>query len=229
MKSDVLRQRAQPSGLCYMHGPDVLQHYLVTMHASKSVGMIDLTKFVRNHFSPTSLEKHIFEDYGGDSRVLLKSILQPNSIVVAASFICIEESLRLYGPGLVSKFCVHLDFNDKSVYSHRGYPTELVDHSDNRHCMVLIGHRKDNVTGNNIFLLQNWWKMKQFVEVDEQYLEFCDATVFFVKTPQLCIPDSFPIEMGTYAENELYDDKCETFSGGEMITISSLHFTKELS
>ncbi len=36
-KTGVLEQRSQLSGLCYIHGPDMIQHYCVSMYSSKSM------------------------------------------------------------------------------------------------------------------------------------------------------------------------------------------------
>ena len=67
-----------------------------------------------------------------------------------------------------------------------------------------------------MYLLQNFWKQKQFVQVDEDYLEYSGAPVHFVKTPQTHIPNTFAVDMEIYAENDQYvDDKGESSSKGE--------------
>jgi len=66
--------------------------------------------------------------------------------------------------------------------------------------MVLLGHRYDKIKNKQYFLLQNWWKNKQFVEVDEDYLEKCGAVITFIKTPQFSIPVQFSTNYGTYYE-----------------------------
>eukprot|EP01125_Pyxidicula_operculata_P022573 TRINITY_DN9356_c0_g1_i1.p1 TRINITY_DN9356_c0_g1~~TRINITY_DN9356_c0_g1_i1.p1 ORF type:complete len:101 (-),score=14.17 TRINITY_DN9356_c0_g1_i1:23-289(-) len=64
--------------------------------------------------------------------------------------------------------------------------------------MALVGYRK---VGDKVFyLLQNWWKKKQFVEVDEEYLENSFANVYFVETPQTEIPSNLPTQTGKYFE-----------------------------
>ena len=75
------------------------------------------------------------------------------------------------------------------------------------HAMVLVGARKEG--GKHYFLLQNWWKQKQFVEVDVDCLKSRGATVYFVETPQTKIPKSFPQTHGIFAENEM--DKGEDY------------------
>eukprot|EP00039_Didymoeca_costata_P025900 m.14497 g.14497 ORF g.14497 m.14497 type:complete len:110 (-) comp5110_c0_seq2:152-481(-) len=75
------------------------------------------------------------------------------------------------------------------------------------HAMVLIGARKSE--GKHYFLLQNWWKTKQFVEVDEEYLEYSQATVYFIKTPQTAIPSKLPVNSGHFFETAV--DKPESY------------------
>ena len=127
------------------------------------------------------------------------------------------QQLRDFGPGLVSLFCVHEDFTDRSVHKHRGRPKGRLH---GRHCMVMIGSATDLTTGKTVYLLQNLWKQKQFIEVDEEYLEYSGALFHFVKTPQTCIPDTFSVDMEMYAEIEQYaDDKGESSSKGEYYSL----------
>lgn len=208
-KQDILVQRLQLSGLCYIHGPDLLQHYLVSMTTSEAIGMVDISKLVREAFDKEQLEKHIFEDKGGDSRSMLEYILMNDSIVISTGDI--RNNLEAFGPGLVSFFKVHKDFTDKTIHSHVGVPVgELVG----LHAMVLIGHRV-GIDGKVFYLLQNWWKDKQFVEVDQEYFKRCNPTVYFVETPQTEIPSRFqtccPCQ---YAESENLD-KEEKYSALE--------------
>jgi len=61
-------------------------------------------------------------------------------------------------------------------------------------------------SGKSFFLLQNWWKKKQFVEVDEVYMKKCRPNIYFVETPQTKIPEEFPTNnMCTFLENENLD------------------------
>lgn len=54
--------------------------------------------------------------------------------------------------------------------------------------MVLLAVRFDAVTGMRFFLVQNFWKRKQFVTMDEIYFNACLGTVFFVETRQPLVP-----------------------------------------
>jgi hypothetical protein len=211
-KQVVLQQRAQLSGLCYIHGPDMLQHYLVSMNKDTLAGMIDISKLIRETFSAEELESHIFRNEGGDSAMLLRRILQPGSIIFASRSELFDRDLQEFGCGLVSKFTVFADFDDRTAHSHQGKPEgeEL-----GLHCLVLIGVRVD-AEGKRWFLLQNWWKQKQFVEVKEDYFKACAPTIYFVETPQFDIPEKFPKNYARYAENENYLDKSESYGLGEM-------------
>jgi hypothetical protein len=82
------------------------------------------------------------------------------------------------------------------------------------HAMVLVGHRRSD--GKDVYLLQNWWEDKQFVEVSAEYLEACRATVTFVETPQTAIPEEFPATFAEFAETEVYLDKPDAYPLGEM-------------
>jgi hypothetical protein len=105
----------------------------------------------------------------------------------------------------VSLFVVHEDFTNIAQLSYDGKPQgEKVG----RHAMVLIGAREEVIPSKGVkrwFLLQNWWSKKQFVEVSDEYLEACEATVYFVKTRQTEIPSNFPIQHQSFAENDGFD------------------------
>ena len=199
-KKDVLCQRAQLSGLCYIHGPDMLQHYLVSINTNTSAPMIDISKLIRKSYNAKQLEDHIFNDKGGSSHTMLKSILEPGSIISSSKLPLIEQDLKEFGPILVSGFEVFEDFHKAELSSYHGNP---VGKFLGLHAMIIIGSRtKEN---KNFYLLQNWWKQMQFVEVDEVYLKHCNPTLYYVETPQYKIPDKFATDSVRYAENENLD------------------------
>ena len=196
----VPQRQQQPSGLCYLHAPEVLQHYLVSQH-QPGVGMIDMTKMIRRLYSARKLERHIFDDEGGYSVGVLKWILVANSVTFSSGFDQITQNLQRYGPGLVDGFEVFSDFYHSALHSFDGAPHgDFIGH----HAMVLIGSRTD-ANGKQWFLLQNWWKTSQFVEVTEAYLRASSATVHFVVTPQKTIPNKFPTYDNVFAMNSNVD------------------------
>jgi len=95
---------------------------------------------------------------------------------------------------------VHEDFYNHTVHHHYGTIGNFIGN----HALALVGHRQDE-TGRMFFLLQNWWKKKQFVEVDESYLKGSGATVYFIETPQTRVPPYFSTHAGHFFELEALD------------------------
>ena len=219
--SKMRMQRWQQSRLCYMHAPVIAQYYAIWHKlcggcvTTSSHGVLDVARFIADHFSAKQLEHHVFEDSGGSSVRFLRAILEPGSVVVATDSSRLKEYLALYGPGLVSGFEVHADFEQESVHKHYGSPT---GESIGQHAMVLMGVRSDLLAGEERCILQTWyvcrwlgtwgietatnhsrprffllrrWLHKQFVEVSPSYLDACGATVYFIKTPQTRVPEGF--------------------------------------
>jgi len=172
--------------------------------------MIDMVKLIRQTYSAKQLERHVFDDAGGDSYAALEMILEPQSVIVSCGVNEYDQHLLKYGPALVARFKVYDDFlNAAAPSSFDGAPTgNFVGH----HAMVMIGARQDTASGKRWFLLQNWWKHSQFVEVSETYLKACCSVVRFVETPQKRIPKEFPTQSHLIAENE-HVDKPEELMG----------------
>ena len=119
---NVLCQRHQLSGLCYIHGPVVLQHYLVwlSQDLDTNPGMIDMTNMVRKSFDAERLGEHILNDKGGSSRHMLGHILLPESVVISKDIDNVtHELLENLGPALVSEFQVHSTFRKIALPSVR--------------------------------------------------------------------------------------------------------------
>jgi hypothetical protein len=204
--TDSLVQRSQRSGICYMHAAAVLQHYAIAKakrdrnaNATLNHDMIDLVEHIRTNFSTTQLENYLFGTGGGGRAAeFLSSILQPDSVVGYDIALNDVDNLKNYGPLLVYGFHVYDDFRNISQHHHYGRPQG--SQSDGTHAMVLVGHRYQN--GKSMFLLQNWWHQKQFVEVDIEYLRRCKANFAFVETRQEEIREQLVTSTGTYFEAE---------------------------
>ena len=161
----MLCQRHQLSGLCYIHGPVVLQHYLVwlSQDLDTNPGMIDMSNMVRKTFDADRLEEHIFKDKGGSSRHMLGHILLPEFVVISHTIDNVTHELLEYlEPALVSEFQVHYNFLDRKRFIYTGKPAGALK---GLQATVLIGTRVDSKL-SHCFLLQNWWETKQFMEVD---------------------------------------------------------------
>ena len=196
------RQRVQESSLCYMHAPVVLQSYLISWNSRNAeifpeCEMLDIRRYILENFSPENLRDHIIRDEGGHSLDYLQSILEPGSKVFHADStdMISPELIKNFGPALVYQFKVYEDFKLPGRLSYLEKPS---DEFIGRHSMVLIGVRTEG--DRKVFLLQNWWRKKQFIEVSDTYLMACDARVAFVQTPQTRLPADLQSRYTVYAE-----------------------------
>jgi len=186
-----------------MHAPTVLQHYLVAMNNTESIPMLDMADYFRKWVSTKDLRRHIWEFEGGSSKEFLKLIcdIQPNLKTTKPSEYL--QYMQKYGPALVSNFGVTEEFkntNHNKIFTN--WTEEKPLNPPGCHAMVLVGHRMDETLGE-IFLLQNWWKNKVFIETTGDYIELSGATVSFVSAKQLKIPTDFATNSHEHVEVEL--------------------------
>lgn len=128
-RSADLVQRHQLSTTCKEHAADVMEQYATFFallsndsHAVLVPRMLDMAEQFRLA-PPGVLGRHVF--WIGDalrSEDVLRELLEPDSIVGAASTAALEESLVKYGPGLITSFRVYDDFKDRSLKCHTGTP-----------------------------------------------------------------------------------------------------------
>lgn len=83
--SQILVTRKQMSGLCFMHAPIVLQHYLLSIYRiahgqDLDFKMIDVAVFIRNHWKGKDLQSYIANDTGGSSVEFFRHINYPVEI-----------------------------------------------------------------------------------------------------------------------------------------------------
>lgn len=203
---NTLAQRFQRSGLCSMNAPIITQYYReVLSHGTNQYPMLDLLKFLREKLEPEELADYIFKHEGFDSHEFLQKIIGKDSHTLESGFADIIENFKKYGPALVQKFEVREDFYNQSIRHHYGkyHSEDIVGY----HAMVLVGYRFDNESEKNFFLLQNWWKEKQFVEVDEDYFKKHAGGIYFIVTPQSEVIDVVPTtyEFGRFRNVEGID------------------------
>ena len=94
-----------------------------------------------------------------------------------------------WGVGLVTRFKVVPAFQGTEVSFTAN---ALRDEAIGLHAMTLVGHREND--GQHLFLLQNWWKEKQFIEVSAEYLAAARAGITFVGKEVTEIPKEFPTD-----------------------------------
>jgi hypothetical protein len=108
-------------------------------------------------------------------------------------------------PYLVSGFCVYPDFKQKGkvFYQMKDLQMASADSKVSTHSMLLIGVRKES--DKYIFLLQNWWAPKYFVEVTAEYFQFCGGRLIYVEAEFERISDLVTY-ISSYAETSLDSD-----------------------
>jgi hypothetical protein len=181
------------SGLCYIHAPVVLQHYLqctdylVATQCSEAVLMLEVAEYIRRQMDGKTLTGRALSDEGGDAKQLLQDILLTDSNILEVRQLSdLPQQLKMLGPALVSSFRVEKRFMADDGFR---FTDSSIGEQVGLHAMALVGYRKE---GSDLrFLIQNWWVSKPFVEVSHEYLLATHAKMYFVTTPQHSIPWSF--------------------------------------
>ena len=192
----MLIQREQIFGTCAIHAPVVLQHYLVALANKGTMPTVSIPRWIRKHAPSALLEGIIFGE-GTNAYQVLNAILLPNSLPQTCLFGGILSVLRTHGPVLLPMWGVTDDFLHSDSWRHIGSTADFVGH----HSMIVVGSRVNPNDGTVRVLLQNWWRNKQFIEVDEAYYSSCIAPwhAVYVTTPQPSIPASFDITNAVFS------------------------------
>ena len=194
-KRDGIVQRVSEESLCYLHAPVVLQRCLIAKYRrdNSPLEMIDITKFVSRHLDHDQLTRHLFF-CGGNSREILRCILTPDSEMDIGLIDDIDPSfMKKHGPGLMMQFRVHSDFMDEHLLIHTGIPTGsyVGDHS-----MLLIGVKGSGES--KMFLVQNWWRKKQFVQISVTYMKRCIISAGHILCRYSANENSEPVSTGVW-------------------------------
>jgi len=163
--------RLQIYGNCFVQAP-ILVHWYAQLWYSPNksaddVDLIHLSRYLRNSKSGKDLYHIVVNDEGGQSEQELKNLAGHrywSHSHSEHSFESIRENLEKYGPAMVVMERTHLDFHDDK-FRYEGTPSGKWD----GRAMVLVGIRKDD-SNQVFFLMQNFWKEKQFVEIRQAYL-----------------------------------------------------------
>ena len=194
---DALVLRLQKSGVCFLHAPLVAVHYLVSLIVAEP-RVPDVTAFMRRQIGDGGSARYLLTDSGGDPRSVLLQILQPAEGAAQAELLTYAFGdhipfssfgllIRKHGPGIVTSFRTELALSEPRT-SYSGAHTSFFH---GLHALILVGVRYDAATGKHFLLLQNSWERLPFFEVDEGYWQASEATVSFVKTPQLSLRAGF--------------------------------------
>jgi hypothetical protein len=215
--------RRQRTGLCYMHAPVVLQHYLVSIYNSRhnfenNLKMIDVALFIAKHWKGQPLLRYLLggeDSKGGGSIEFLKQInyhiedfsyepfiiLDPIHFRSKVDEKCEYLMTRLIEvPMLVSNFEVDENFARGGIsFLDQRILASKTEKPNGRHAMLLIGIRRDQKYGW-VFLLQNWWKTRFFIEVSAKYMSLSGAFIVEIYSEIPDIPKDFPVVYASYVE-----------------------------
>ena len=187
--------RKQTSGLCYLHAPVVMEHYLIAIAtAGENSSTYDIGKYEAHVLTGDCLVNFLLKDEGGSSQNTLKELCGLTEVDTKHFHIPDKEDDLIYSntcqiifervaqsPALISTFRVYPEFHQTDAVSFSCIPQQDVTMTRiPMHSMVLIGARK-TTSGDYFFLLQNWWEGRYFIEVSGEYLHHCQAEITFVK------------------------------------------------
>jgi hypothetical protein len=228
---------------CSIHAA-VMTHYytsLVRAPLLSDVRPADVPSFVRQHMTNYELRCILlggnFKNMGGLSVKRITSRLtngRPEIPVDSADYMNwpeqgaqdsykLLELLEKHGPALVAGFQTSSDFHNTSLWRHVGNTRQPLTFSQDGphagHAMVLVGVRTDEQTGTKRVLLQNWWRDKQFVECDGEYLRASGAQLVFVTGAPLYKSPSQSLQLvmtdAKFAQSalDIYDVSGSPYSG----------------
>jgi hypothetical protein len=169
---------------------------------------------------------------GADIHTDLKIFKLPSSEDVVP-FVAVTDLLvdcfHKYGPALIRSMRIEDDFCKNDIFSYdlkqsTTYNFRKPNGQERKHAMVLIGHRKGlskslaessldrfcaAKNGQHVFLLQNSWTKKPFVQVSAEYLALCmPEIIFFRKKPNI-EPKKWPLcksNLGDFDVGDCSDD-----------------------
>lgn len=197
--SNLLIIRRQTAGICYMHGPVTLQHYVITLTTNgEKSQMMDIGRYEADQLSGDALRYFLVDKKGGSSLEFLMKICNlgvgdledysaphPTRKTFEIKMQEIIDLLSKGNPALVSCFLIYDDFYNNKFNILCGKPEGKLHKSS--HTLVLIGIRKEIVTNaygeeqsQYFYLLQNWWQEQYFVEVDAEYMFYCRPSITFI-------------------------------------------------
>ena len=213
--------RTQHQGNCFAHAAIVLHFYLQLFCnaalTAPSAYLVNLSRFIRNMYSGIRLFDYIVYDKGDAFQsVLDKLIIDPGLLSEYGdmSFDNYVAKLKKYGPAVVS-MSVGPDFSSDR-WSYEGTRPACQKNDSQGHGMLLVGIVKkgedsDIAAGTDVyFILQNFWKGKQFVMVRRDYFRQCAleegrirASFHWVTSERPCFADPESIYAGLAGEKRV--------------------------
>jgi len=193
--------------------------------------MLDMSTYIRNDMDREEVKQYIINPRGDHAGDFVKTItglgrfdMQKTCIDVGAHCHNLSTDivlwwLKVFGePLLITDFFLEKDFTETA---NNGALTQRVSFSGpiNRnnltehtfedgtvrkevlHSMLMIGGYRDSTINRAIFLLQNWWEDKYFVEVDSEYLASTGCTISrVIENTPVVLKETFDWVDADYAE-----------------------------
>eukprot|EP01125_Pyxidicula_operculata_P006546 TRINITY_DN2261_c0_g1_i1.p1 TRINITY_DN2261_c0_g1~~TRINITY_DN2261_c0_g1_i1.p1 ORF type:complete len:120 (+),score=17.70 TRINITY_DN2261_c0_g1_i1:287-646(+) len=91
-----------------MLAPAVVQHYRIISDGEHETPMVDIKKYIQNHFNDFLLERYLFEDAGTPSNLILGNITE--GLLWSSTPGTHVDNFRNFGVGMVNQFQVYEDF-----------------------------------------------------------------------------------------------------------------------
>lgn len=106
-----------------------------------------------------------------------------------------KKIFREHGPFLLSGFNVYQDFYDPTKFSYTCTDDPTGD-CKGLHAMVVVGIRK--IKGDYMFLVQNWWPKKQFIEMSGKYITKHNGYFGYIDNVKISNYDEINISSTTF-------------------------------
>ena len=206
-----INRSGQLAGLCFMHGAVAVLHYAICHYTGRGDHRtIHIPSFLVRQLTGRELWRYVSDvDSGGNSTQFLQKLAcrsAPDDLVVLNHMeLCgrrasarVVKLFKKHGPALVSGFSTNAAFKRTTAFSFLDADRSHTD-EDGSHAMALVGWRHAG-TGDIRFLLQNWWKSKQFIEVNLAYLASRRASLTWLQEPITAFPDPSVVHDAPWAE-----------------------------
>ena len=216
--------RRQLLGTCYMHGSNVVLHYVVCKHSGQtSHTMVDLVRYMQKYVAGEKLWEHISGNKGGNSVRFMGDLAKAPVISYSAAALELPDAdnivvglLEKHGPALIAGFKTYPARNGHPKFGEEDVCIERVDDfdedADKGHAMAIVGWRKETV-GDRVqyrYLVQNWWQTRQYFEVTLAYLSSRQAHLAWIAKNISEIPTEYDVTTTLYSENDLeMEDQAE--------------------
>ena len=197
-KSNVLLQRVQNAGICYIYAPSMLQHCLIAKfnHSETSPPILDINKYLRDS---TDIIETYLNDKGSSPLKILRA-LDSGSIFVKIELDKVDANLmRKHCPLLLDNFEITNGTVRFGVNNNLVYTSNFTGDVTGKHVMLIVGVRPTETS--RCFLVQNWWRPYQFVEICQETVQSAKASAYAVRFPKYYIAEILPQKNDLYSED----------------------------